>query len=290
MTSLIEATLRDELLATFHDEDYQPPPLSKVALEVYKMARRADVQVQDIVRVLGTDQMLAASTMRLVSSPVYGGQGRIKSLHQAVVRLGFKTLCDVVFEAALTGSVFNLPEYTDVLEQIRHHSIAAAHLTRVVCEEAKVEDDSAFLCGLLHDIGLTAQLLAISRVEGSGRPVLRKVWQEVDNNHARASGLVARLWRLPDEVCVLLAQHHGPFQQDLTPVAAAVCMADALSGRFGASVVGPIDETGEPMEADSMDERCLAEARERLGLDLDAVKRIAERAEATIQELNRGGP
>lgn len=286
--SLIQVALRDELLATFHDEAYQPPPLSKVALEVYKMARRMDVQVADIVRVLETDQMLAASTMRLVSSPVYGGQGRIKSLHQAVVRLGFKTLCDVVFEAALTGSVFNVPEYSDVLEQIRHHSIAAAHLTGVVCEEAGVHDDGAFLCGLLHDIGLTAQLLAISKVEGSGRPLVREVWREVDNNHARASGLVARLWRLPDEMCVLLAEHHGPFNEKLTPVAAAVCMADALSGRFGASIVGPIDETGEPMEADSMNEQCLAAARERLGLDVAAVKRIAERAEATIEELNRG--
>src|SRR5580704_2560311 len=102
---LVEQTLREELIQTFHDPEYRPPPLPSVAIMVSRITRSDETSIGDVVRVLEQDQMLAGSVLRLVSSPLYAGRTPITSLHPAVVRLGLKSLRSVVFEAALRGGI-----------------------------------------------------------------------------------------------------------------------------------------------------------------------------------------
>jgi HD-like signal output (HDOD) protein len=58
-------------------------------MELLALSNKADARASDVVRLLEQDEMLAASVMRLVSSPIYSGRSSITSLKEAVVRLGF---------------------------------------------------------------------------------------------------------------------------------------------------------------------------------------------------------
>jgi HD-like signal output (HDOD) protein len=148
--------LRHRLVRTFENPNYRPPPLPSVATS---RGNREDVDIEDVVRVLERDEMLAGAVVRLVNSPMYIGRGPIRSLREAVIRVGVRKVQEVVFEAALRGGVFNLPGYDDTMEPIRLHSTITAYLTRVVCRHARINEGNAFLCGLLHDIGFAAVLL-----------------------------------------------------------------------------------------------------------------------------------
>src|SRR5580700_6238706 len=111
--SLIDKALRREVITTFGDPDYRPPPLPSIAIQLVGISRNEEVELEEVVRLLEQDPVLAGIAMRLVSSPLYAGRSPVSSLHQAVVRIGLKKLRSIVFEATLRSGMFDLPEYRD---------------------------------------------------------------------------------------------------------------------------------------------------------------------------------
>jgi HD-like signal output (HDOD) protein len=283
--SLIVATLGAELIETFNNPDYRPPPLPSVALELMSLSNRDDASIDRIVRLLEQDEMLAGGVMRLIGSPLYAGRSRIRTLKEAVVRLGVRTVRDLVFEAALHQGVFGLQEYSETIEQIRRHSTVTAYITRIICRQAKIDEEHAFLCGLLHDIGFAGLLFAVSHVEAEGSPPLLSLWNDIDRLHERASRIIAELWKLPEEIQEVVGHHHHLHTGDTSRVAAAINLADQLSERFGASVVGPVDDAGNLLRGDAVDEFDLEVSRGELKLSEAAMKRIIEEAEVTVPDI-----
>jgi len=283
--SLIVTTLGAELIETFNNPDYLPPPLPSVALELMTLSNRDDSTIERIVRLLEQDEMLAGGVMRLVGSPLYAGRSRIRTLKEAVVRLGVRTVRDLVFETALHQGVFSLPEYSETIEQIRRHSTVTAYIARIVCRHAKVDEEHAFLCGLLHDIGFAGLLFAVSNIEAEDSPPLVQLWTEIDRLHERASCIVTELWKLPSEIQEVVGHHHHLHTGATSRVAAAIHIADRLSEHFGASVVGPVDDAGNLLAGDAVDEFDLEVARGELNLSAAAMQRIVEDAEQTVPDI-----
>jgi HD-like signal output (HDOD) protein len=286
--NLIEATLRQELVDTFQDADYRPPPLPFVAVQLADLSRKDDTGIRDVVRLLEQDQVLAGIVIRLVSSPVYAGRSPIASLQQAVVRLGLKTLRSVVFEAALRRGIFKLPGYRETAEQVGRHSTTAAYVTKLVCEACGLDPDNGFICGLLHDVGFSALLLSVTNVEQGQSPKLEDLWRSLDEMHERASNLVSRLWNLPPEIVEVVGHHHHPELCDgveAIRTAAAVCVADRLTERFGANILGAQTADGQFTTADRVSDAKLRGARAILGLDDKKLDAVVERAEAIIPDI-----
>jgi len=283
--SLIAATLGAELIETFNNPDYQPPPLPGVALELMSLSNRDDATIDRIVRLLEQDQMLAGGVMRLIGSPLYAARTRIRSLKEAVVRLGIRTVRDLVFETALNQGVFRLAEYGETIEQIRRHSTVTAYIARIVCKHAKIDEEHAFLCGLLHDIGFAGLLFAVSNVEAEASPPLLQLWSEIDVMHEQASRLITKMWNLPVELQEFVGHHHHLHTGETSRVAAAVHIADRLSERFGASVVGPVDDQGNLLAGDAVDDFDLEVSRSELNLSDEAMERINDEAEATVPDI-----
>jgi len=288
MRSLIEQELQAELVETFKDPNYRPPALPTVALQLSGLTRNDNAKIAYVVSLLERDAMLAGTVFRIVSSPLYASRVPITSLHQAVVRLGFKALRSVVFEAVLQRGIFDLPDYRETVEQLRRHSTTAAYIAKVVSQECGVDEDSAFLGGLLHDIGFSGLLFSISNQRQDASPRLATVWHDVDETHERASMLVSRLWALPEEICEIAGNHHHHERcadEATRKAAAAVCVGDWMTERFGANVVGPLDDDGTLIAADRVAPECLAAARALLAIDDERLQRIVEKAEAIVPEI-----
>ncbi len=283
--SLIVATLGAELIQTFNDPNYRPPPLPSIALELMTLTNRDDSTIDRIVRLLEQDEMLAGGVMRLIGSPLYTSRSPIRSLKEAVVRLGVRTVRDLVFETALNQGVFQLAEYSETIEQIRRHSTVTAYIARIVCKVARIDEEHAFLCGLLHDIGFAGLLFAVSHIEAEHSPPLLQLWPDIDKLHEQASRLVTELWQLPKDLQEVVGHHHHLHTGETSGVAAAINIADQLSERFGASVVGPVDENGVLLVGDTVDEFDLEVSRAELNLNDAAMARIIEEAEATVPDI-----
>jgi hypothetical protein len=83
----------------------------------------------------------------------------------------------------------------------------------------------------------------------------------------------------------VVGHHHHLHTGETSRIAAAINIADQLSERFGASVVGPVDADGNLIKGDIVDEFDLEVSRAELKLNDAAMDRIVEDAEATVPDI-----
>ena len=280
------STLRAQLFRTFEDPTYKPPPLPAVALELTALTAKPDINVDEVVRLLERDQMLAGAVMRLVGSPIHAGRGPVRSLTDAVMRLGIRTVRDSVFDTALKKSVFSVHgDYAEIMTRIGRHGTATAYLARVVCRHARVVEDQAFLGALLHDVGFAALLLSVMRKKEKDPPSLLELWPEIDALHEQASKAVTKLWGLSNELSLIVANHHHEHTGNSVRVAAVVNIADYLTERFDANILGPIGEDGVRLAACAISPNSVEDSRSLLGLREDALDRITAEAAPILAEV-----
>jgi len=254
-------------------------------MELLALSNKSDARASDVVRLLEQDEMLAGSVMRLVSSPIYSGRSTITSLKEAVVRLGFKVVRDMVFEVALRNGVFDLAEYAETVAQVQRHSTVTAYIARIVCGKSRIDGDHAFICALLHDVGFAGLLFAVTHFEGSESPPLEQLWSDIDALHERASGILANLWGLPQMMAEVVGHHHHLHTGEFSRVAAAICIADRLSRAFGADVVGPVDAQGVVITADAVSDLDFEIARGELGIHEAKLDEIQAEAEQLVPQI-----
>jgi len=236
---LSEEQLWDALTRTFQSPRYRPPMLPVVAAELMQLSARADADVAEIVRLLEKDTLLAGRVLKLCNSPLYGAVEPIRSLKTAVVRLGLAELRDVVMEAAVGSRVFKTSGYSEAVDRVRVHSTAVAHLSRAIARFTAFEAEYAFLCGLLHDVGLSAALVALGDAPRGERlrPVV-DLWPALSALHETVGGSVATVWKLPPEVAMVIRLHHSmKVGQVVHPVAAIVTLAESIACEHGWGLV-----------------------------------------------------
>lgn len=252
---------------------YRPPPLPDVAVRLLEMARSDDVQFEEVAALIQEDVSIAGEVLRLVNSTYYSRGVEIRSIEQAVGRLGLSGLRELAGQIAVEMSVFASPGYEEAMGRIRRHGTVTAHLTRVV-ERVIGERDGTFLAALFHDAGLAASVLLVGDVYGEAAPPIDGVWPELLRIHHQVGRHLARGWDLPPYLEHILTTHHTPDDD----IGAVVCLADHLAERVGAGVAA-LEEGGPPPELPNA-------VFHLLGLEPREVEAMAERAAELVEELD----
>ncbi|BDG09207.1 HDOD domain-containing protein [Anaeromyxobacter paludicola] len=283
---------------------YRPPMLPGVAIEIMQLSQTPGVNFDQVVAILERDPLLAARVLSISQSALYTSRSPITSLKQAVVRLGMGTLRDLVLEAALNMRVFRVPGFEAPMQRLAHHSTATAYLARAICSRTAIPAEYAFLCGLLHDVGIAAALLALAEDRDNPRVPFDVAAPVLHGVHEEASGLVTRLWNLPAEIQKVVSNHHRPRVDGKPhPVVAAVLVAGNLAYELGLGVVpcpprvlGPPPSAPLPVQLDVSDPDVVAEAQELLRLDDAALNAVCGEAVGLFEQLGvplpapRGAP
>ncbi|MBK7864623.1 MAG: HDOD domain-containing protein [Archangiaceae bacterium] len=294
---LTEQQLWEALTRTFQSPRYQPPMLPEVATDLLAMAGRADVEVAQLVKLLEKDALLAGRVLKLCNSPLYGNAEPVRSLKAAVVRMGLAELRDVVMEASLSFRVFKTTGYSEAVDRVRLHSTAVAHLARTITRFTSFEAEYAFLCGLLHDVGYSAALVALGDAPKGAklRPVV-DLWPALAGLHETVSGSVATLWKLPAEVGMVLRLHHTLKVGDVVhPVAAIVSLAEAIAIEHGFGLVPKPKKVGGnevasllfgPHRIDEPAFSSVLTAKAALGLDKEQFERVQAACVKCLEQMS----
>jgi putative nucleotidyltransferase with HDIG domain len=195
-----------KLIAIFRSPQYKPPVLPSIALELTDLSRKAHVSYDDVVKVVEKDPMITASVLKLAQSPMYGGR-RVQSLKDALNRLGITMLRDLVWQVVVNMRLFRVRNYAPIMERVQAHATFVAHASRIIASRAGIAAEHAFLCGLLHDIGWSGTLLAVSE-DTNKPPDPNTLFSAVDKMHVEAGEAMAKLWGLSPEICTVLSNHH----------------------------------------------------------------------------------
>lgn len=219
--------------------DYNPPLLPASAMQLLEMSRRPDVSFREVVELLERDPMIAGRVLSVAQSPLYGRGQPVRTLEQALTRLGLTTLSHIFMQVVVTTKIFRVPQYAEPMELLRRHAVVVAHGARLICRSTALDAELAFLCGLLHDVGFALGLIEIASWSPQ-RPVPFDALQmPLADVHADVTSIVARSWNLPAEVALVLKHHHSPVVEGRThPLAAAVQIADAWADELGFGAPG----------------------------------------------------
>lgn len=266
--TVLVARLRE----AFSAPAYQPPVLPAVALELHGLVREGSASAARVRELIEREPLLAGKVLQLAQSPAYAGRVVVRSIEDAVVRLGTSALSSLFLKIAVQARVFRAPGYAEPMRALARHSAVTAELARWVCRQTSFPEDAAFLCGLLHDAGAAAALLLLADVQrGKSPPAYAAVLPAVRSVHEDATLALARGWALSPDLGLVLARHHDFVREGRPhPLAAVLCVADHAATLAGAAA---LDETAD----------AAADAARHLALSrrvVDELRRLADRVVA----------
>lgn len=284
------------LRQTLTSKSYAPPLLPSIAVELMKLTRQPEVKPIEVRQLLERDPLLAAKVLQLSQSALYSRGAPVRSLQDAISLLGVRTLGDLFLQTVLSTRVFRADGYDLPMASLMRHSMLTAHVARLACRMTSIPDEYAFMCGLLHDVGMAAGLLifadAFSKrpssrdrphagaaatpnpVLSSGPPAFEEVAVALHAVHEEASAVLAEAWRLSPEIRVVLGLHHQLKMGDrIHPLAAVVCVSDWVASEVGAG----IDSESDAMRAD--------EAARSLGFSKTTLDELTGRARQLLELL-----
>jgi HD-like signal output (HDOD) protein len=236
-----QQSLIEQMLETFAAEDYQPPLLPGAALQLLSLARDPDVAMSQIIALLESEPMILARVLRTAQAPFYSGGTRIRTIEDAVMRLGMRTIALLFAEAATNAALFSSPVFQAPMLALRRHSTATAHIARKLAERIGQPGDRVYLCGLLHDIGVAACLLVAPNLRGpDGRALtFEQLADPIFAVHEQAGEMLGALWSLPAGLRWVFAHHHNfMLRTHASPMAALVCLSSWLATEAGAPLIG----------------------------------------------------
>lgn len=247
---LARGVLVAELRRCLNSPGYQPPVLPAVALELIRLSADPNVPFHRVRSLIQSEPLLAAKVLHTAQSALYSRGADITSLDDAVARLGLRTLTELFLQAATSAKLFRAKGYERPMEALRKHSVVTANIARLVCRRTGVADDYAFMCGLLHDVGMAASLLILADKSWTGStPQVEDVLYGVEQVHQEASAILAKVWQLPSDVQSVLEHHHAFEQAASDPkLAASICVSDWIAARVGAPAGTEVSEE-DPMRA-----------------------------------------
>ena len=212
------------------------PSLPVVVLELLSSMDQDDTDVHVLAQKIELDQALAAKTLRIANSSFYGMQSKVTSIPQAVSVLGFHSIRTVVTACALTGSFAPVAGGFD-FKAFWRHSLATAIAARLLAPHLRVNPETAFTAGLLHDLGT---LVLVTRFPAE-YALVRSYRQAHDCqmaeaelavigiDHAQVGSALAAYWKFPEAIQQAVADHHAIDRLEAGGLPLAVHMANAVA-------------------------------------------------------------
>jgi len=213
---------REQFISRLKAKTLPSLPLTVVALGEAVQDERCTVD--RILAILSKDPSLSATLLRLANSALYGAEESVMDLRTAVLRLGFDAVANLGTGAAVIKTLKGGTHLDAV--KLWQHSVAVGLTAKGVCVLARRhgQAETAFLTGLLHDIGKIAldtcypedYTIVLQKV-AEGAYFVDAEREVLGMDHAEAGSLLAAEWSFPQAIVDVIRDHHDPKPEDFLP-------------------------------------------------------------------------
>lgn len=188
------------------------------------MAELCDPQVDanEVIRRLQDEPALCARVLKVANSPLYGQLRSVSSIDRALTVLGLDALRGIAAAACLDRTLVNGKGTLLDLKSVVSHSQATAAAADSLARHRFPElAPSAFIAGLLHNLGTVVQMhidprgveaLLAARRDGDGRDVAVLETELTAIGHEECGAVIFEEWRLPQALVSAARYHHSPLR------------------------------------------------------------------------------
>lgn len=226
--------------------------LPHVAIRVTQLTNDEKSTMHDFEEIIKLDPVLVTRLLRLVNSPYFGLSQKVESISKAVVFTGMKQLRNMVAVEGMRNLYEGKGDDHFSREKLWLHSATVAILAEMIAKRVfGQEGEDAFLAGIIHDIGLIAEdqvagdLLrqACKAYKNGGKSLIECEQEIIGTSHGEVGGLLARDWKLPDEVFKSIRFHHDHAKQHpVSSVPSILQLAEYMANKLKHTPInGPIE-------------------------------------------------
>lgn len=140
------------------EETLELPPLPATAQRIIQLRADPNADISELSTIVETDPSLAAQVVSWAASPYYSAPGKIKSIHDAIVRvLGFDMVLNLALGLAL-GKTLKFPkDYPNGVNSYWHDAVFTAaaieNLVTAIPQDKRPSFGLSYLSGLLNNFG-----------------------------------------------------------------------------------------------------------------------------------------
>ena len=232
-----------------------------------------DCNVDHVVSVVEGDPALTAALLRAANSALSAPIREIVSAREAILRVGLDTAQQVITATLLNSEFDRLEDAGLDVQELWRHLLAVGLIAEVLAVPGE-DRNTAFVAGLLHDIGRLSmaaqnpprykQVVELVRHGIAAEDAERRRYGVT---HTAWGARVSEAWGLPDVVAEVSQSHHGPAGDGPAGdgLAAAIVKAREIAWALGIGD-GLLRPGEEALEAAASAEEALAPLGGRDGL------------------------
>ena len=247
--------LEQALTQKIQTGEIELPLLPQAASKVLALASDPNADAAKLSALIHQDQALAAHVLKIANSPAYMPRSPVVSLQHAVAMLGITLLSEIAFTASLRVGAYQVPGYEAEVKQLWRHSLATGAFAKEVARAKRMNVESAYLCGLLHEIGKPVVLRIATTIARDPKnnwvkalaPILDNkshIKILIEGYHTRVGILIADKWSLPKQVAEAI-QYYGDYEH--STAFRQECMLTFVADRLASHLLTP-----EEMPEDSL--------------------------------------
>ncbi len=186
------------------------PTLPGIITKLNALSENEKSSVQEMARLVSSDQVLSARILKLANSPSYGFY-RVSTISNAMILLGV----NVVKSLALSSSIFEMMERNSL--GLWEHSLGAGVAANIISRRLKLpECEEISTAALLHDIGKVIIRLnfgddyqhLLDLIADKDISMLEAERKLLGTDHAEVGAWLAKSWFLPPKLIEPIACHH----------------------------------------------------------------------------------
>ena len=258
--------------------EFDLPSWPEVVVQIRRALEDDDCCVENIVRLIGSEPVLAARILKIANSALISRSEPVCDLRGAVTRLGFEMVRSVAISLAME-QIFHGEAVSAIkpyLAKLWLHSTKVAALAYLLAKRTpQISADEAFLAGLVHDIG---KLYVLMRAQND--PVLfdceESLQDIMDAWHTSVGRAIVESWKFSENLAAAVGDHElydleGRGPPTLTDV---VAVANLLANQQEDGLTNQVDLNEVP-------------ACHRLGLDAETCADIIQSSEVEIEALHK---
>lgn len=216
------------------------PPANRITAKLQSVTTDPDFAMGDVVELISSDQALTTEVLRVANGAFYGGLSQVRSVRDAVVRLGAP---EIVRLAVMSGEKAayraRTPQLQAMIAPLWQHAVATAMGARWLAKKLGFNnlENEAFIGGLLHDVGslmlvrIIDDLMVAGELEATLPPAV--LVEIIETGHTRRGYELARHWHLPDIYCDVVRDHHEENLSEAGTLINLVALADKACVQLG---------------------------------------------------------
>ena len=236
---MVRKILKD-IVRQFQEGKMDPPVMPEVINEIQKVLHSPSANAESLARVIEQDAVISLKLIAVANSPFYRGVEKIRSVRNAIPRLGLKETENIV-SAVSNKNLYRTgnAQFRKLMETLWKHSLACAYVSREISEMLSFEDtDKYFLMGLMHDIGKVLLLNALSKILSRNTNVrMEDVNASIQQLHCNFGGALLKRWNFEQEYIRVATMHEGSSMPKTAPKTVLVVhLANNMTRNMGYSV------------------------------------------------------